>query len=94
MHAHEQARVVVRFYDTLNSPLVKRDVLPRRNRHEAVRQIRYRIDFRQQFPLVPPVIMFGSGQCERFLRLREGKRVVPQFAGKMAREHRVIRLPN
>src|SRR5215831_3238634 len=85
---------MVCLYHALNSPLIKLDMIPRGNGHKAVRQERNWIDFRQKFPLVPPVIVFRCGQNERILRLRQRKHVASQLAGKVARQDRMVRLSN
>ena len=94
VHANEQSCVVVHFDDALNAPLVKFDVISRGNGHETVRQECDRIDSRQEFPFVPAIVVLRGCQSKGFLRLRQGKRVVSQFAGKMSRQDRVICLSN
>ena len=57
MHADQQAGVVVRLNDALNSPLIKFDMFFCGKRHEAVRQTRFGVDMRLQFPLAPAIVV-------------------------------------
>src|SRR6266404_9508788 len=82
----------IRFHHALDSALVERDVLLRRNRHERVRRKGYRVNTRLLFPLSPAVVVLCCSQAKRFHGRGLRKNLVSQFAREKSRQHRVIRL--
>src|SRR5277367_133162 len=94
VHTDEQSRVTVSANHSFNSALIKRNVIFRRNRHEVVRRESLRIDLRQQFPLVPAVVVLSRSQTKRLEGLGPAKEPVTHRPRKKPRQHGMVRLPN
>src|SRR5262249_50289810 len=82
MQTNEQPGIMVDFYHALDPALIKLDVMPRGNGHEAIRQKCDGIDLRKEFPLVPTVIVLGGREDEGILQRGRSEHLIAQFASK------------
>ena len=94
VQADKQTGVAVHFYNAFDSPVVEINVLLRGQGHEAVGQKADGVDARLELPLVPAIVVLRGSELERFQRLGPRETFIAQFARKIPRQNRVVRLAN